>query len=90
MVGEIKGGSCIAVADRLAEILDSTPTHSYMKFLYKYSQRQFLYEDLIGENQRRSRDVPEFEIWDSDAFDDDRYWDVFVEVATVSTHLLNI
>ncbi|KAF9527391.1 glycoside hydrolase family 63 protein [Crepidotus variabilis] len=61
--------------------LDSTPTHSYMKFLYKYPQRRYPYEELIHENERRSRDVSEFEILDTDAFDDDRYWDVFVEYA---------
>ncbi|KAJ7647363.1 glycoside hydrolase family 63 protein [Roridomyces roridus] len=61
--------------------LDSTPTHSYMKFLYKYPQRRYPYEELVTENQNRSRDVTEYEILDSDTFDDDRYWDVFVEYA---------
>jgi hypothetical protein len=61
--------------------LDSTPTHSYMKFLYKYPQRRFPYEELVAENQKRSRDIPEYEILDTDAFDEDRYWDVFVEVS---------
>ncbi|ESK97413.1 glycoside hydrolase family 63 protein [Moniliophthora roreri MCA 2997] len=61
--------------------LDSTPTHSYMKFLYKYPQRRYPYEQLISENQNRGRDVAEFEILDTDAFDEDRYWDVFVEYA---------
>ena len=60
--------------------LDSTPTHSYMKFLYKYPQRAFPYEQLVHESQTRGRDVPEYEILDTDAFDDNRYWDVFVEV----------
>jgi hypothetical protein len=60
--------------------LDSTPTHSYMKFLYKYPQGAFPYEELIRENVHRSRDVSEFEILDTDAFKDNRYWDVFVEV----------
>lgn len=60
--------------------LDSTPTHSYMKFLYKYPQRRFPYEQLVSENQARGRDVPEYELLDTDAFADDRYWDVFVEV----------
>ena len=63
--------------------LDSTPTHSYMKFLYKYPQRRFPYEEVVSENQQRSREVSEFEILDTDAFEDDRYWDVFVEVCTV-------
>ncbi|KAG6917222.1 hypothetical protein DXG01_003336 [Tephrocybe rancida] len=61
--------------------LDSTPTHSYMKFLYKYPQRRYPYEDLVTENQRRDREVAEYEILDTDAFDEDRYWDVFVEYA---------
>ncbi|TFK74071.1 glycoside hydrolase family 63 protein [Pluteus cervinus] len=61
--------------------LDSTPTHSYMKFLYKYPQRRYPYEELVAENQRRSRDVGEYELLDTDAFDEDRYWDVFVEYA---------
>ena len=60
--------------------LDSTPTHSYMKFLYKYPQKRFPYEELVRENVNRGRDVPEFEILDTDCFNDDRYWDVFVEV----------
>ncbi|KAF8070034.1 glycoside hydrolase family 63 protein [Lyophyllum atratum] len=61
--------------------LDSTPTHSYMKFLYKYPQRRYPYEELVAENQRRDREVAEYEILDTDAFDEDRYWDVFVEYA---------
>ncbi|KAI0342026.1 hypothetical protein BDW22DRAFT_1358151 [Trametopsis cervina] len=61
--------------------LDSTPTHSYMKFLYKYPQKKYPYEELVRENVNRGRDVPEFEILDTDCFDDDRYWDVFVEYA---------
>ncbi|KAL9708679.1 hypothetical protein Ac2012v2_008227 [Leucoagaricus gongylophorus] len=61
--------------------LDSTPTHSYMKFLYKYPQGKFPYEELVQENQRRDRTVSEYEILDTDVFDEDRYWDVFVEYA---------
>ncbi|TCD62203.1 hypothetical protein EIP91_007236 [Steccherinum ochraceum] len=61
--------------------LDSTPTHSYMKFLYKYPQQAYPYEELVRENQNRSRDVSEFEILDTEAFDEDRYWDVFLEYA---------
>ena len=64
--------------------LDSTPTHSYMKFLYKYPQRQYPYEELVSENQNRNREVTEYEILDTDAFEGDRYWDVFVEVSTRS------
>jgi len=63
--------------------LDSTPTHSYMKFLYKYPHRRYPYEELVSENQNRNRDVTEYEILDTNAFDGDRYWDVFVEVCVV-------
>ena len=59
--------------------LDSTPTHSYMKYLYKYPQREFPYRDLVETNRRRSRDVLEYELLDTGVFDDDRYYDVFVE-----------
>ncbi|KAH9942293.1 Six-hairpin glycosidase-like protein [Epithele typhae] len=61
--------------------LDSTPTHSYMKFLYKYPQKAFPYEELVRENVNRDREVAEFEILDTDAFAEDRYWDVFMEYA---------
>ncbi|MFC0397892.1 MGH1-like glycoside hydrolase domain-containing protein [Paraburkholderia rhizosphaerae] len=61
--------------------VDSTPTHSYMKFLYKYPQREFPYEDLVATNRKRSRDDMEYELLDTGAFDDDRYFDVFVEYA---------
>ena len=66
--------------------LDSTPTHSYMKFLYKYPQKAFPYEQLVRESQTRGRDVPEFEILDTDAFADNRYWDVFVEVGVLACY----
>src|SRR5205085_10508507 len=61
--------------------LDSTPTHSYMKFLYKYPQGEFPYARLLEENQRRGKNDPEFELLDTGVFDDDRYFDVFVEYA---------
>lgn len=61
--------------------LDSTPTHSYMKMLYKYPQESYPYELFVRESRNRSRDVAEFEITDTDLFDDDKYWDVFVEYA---------
>jgi Mannosylglycerate hydrolase MGH1-like glycoside hydrolase domain len=61
--------------------LDSTPTHSYMKYLYKYPQRAFPYDELVAENRRRSRSDPEYELLDTGAFDNDRYFDVFVEYA---------
>src|SRR3974390_89205 len=61
--------------------LDSTPTHSYMKYLYKYPQREFPYRDLVDTNRRRSRSEFEYELLDTGVFDDDRYFDVFVEYA---------
>jgi hypothetical protein len=61
--------------------LDSTPTHSYMKTLYKYPQAEFPYARLVEENRRRSRFEPEFELVDTGVFDDDRYFDVLVEYA---------
>ena len=61
--------------------LDSTPTHSYMKCLYKYPQRAFPYARLLEENRRRDRRVPEYELLDTGVFDGDRYWDVVVEYA---------
>ncbi len=61
--------------------LDSTPTHSYMKALYKYPQREFPYGKLVAENGRRSKLEPEYEIVDSGVFDGDRYFDVFAEYA---------
>src|SRR5688572_25811223 len=61
--------------------LDATPSHSYLKMLYKYPQRAFPYAQLTEENRRRGKDQPEFELLDTGVFDDDRYWDVFVEYA---------
>lgn len=61
--------------------LDATPTHSYLRMLYKYPQRAFPYAQLAEENRRRGREMPEFELIDSGVFDDDRYFDVFVEYA---------
>src|SRR5436190_551399 len=61
--------------------VDSTPTHSYMKYLYKYPQREFPYRDLIDTNRSRSRAEFEYELLDTGAFDEDRYFDVFVEYA---------
>ena len=66
--------------------LDSTPTHSYMKFLYKYPQRAFPYTQLVDENHRRSRQDPEYELADTGVFDDNRYFDVFVEYAKAATN----
>src|SRR4026209_2924317 len=61
--------------------LDSTPTHSYMKFLYKYPHAAFPYADLLETNGRRTRDEMEYELLDTGVFKVDRYVDVFVEYA---------
>ncbi|MBI3652881.1 MAG: glucosidase [Acidobacteria bacterium] len=61
--------------------LDSTPTHSYMKYLYKYPQAEFPYRQLVEENQHRDRQHFEYELMDTGVFDGDRYFDVFVEYA---------
>ena len=61
--------------------LDSTPTHSYMKYLYKYPQRAFPYARLVEENRRRGKLASEFELIDTGVFDDDRYFDVVIEYA---------
>jgi hypothetical protein len=64
--------------------LDSTPTHSYMKYLYKYPQAAFPYADLVESNRRRGRQDFEYELIDTGVFDEDRYFDVFVEYAKKS------
>ncbi|MEU5881402.1 hypothetical protein [Spirillospora sp. NPDC047279] len=61
--------------------LDSTPTHSYMKFLYKYPHAAYPYEELIRRNRERGREGFEFELLETGVFDDDRYFDVFTEYA---------
>jgi len=61
--------------------LDSTPTHSYMKYLYKYPQAAYPYADLVETNRGRSRNEMEYELLDTGVFDEDRYFDVFVEYA---------
>ena len=63
--------------------LDSTPTHSFMRMLYKYPQAAFPYGDLVEENRRRDRSAPEYELIDTGVFEQDRYFDVFVEYAKV-------
>ena len=64
--------------------LDSTPTHSYMQYLYKYPQAAFPYGDLVDTNRQRDRHAPEYELNDTGVFDDDRYFDVMVEYAKAS------
>lgn len=64
--------------------LDSTPTHSYMKYLYKYPQQAYPYEQLIWQNRQRSREEREYELLDTGVFNDNRYFDVFVEFAKLT------
>ncbi len=64
--------------------LDSTPTHSYMKYLYKYPQKAYPYDDLVATNKNRSRNEMEYELLDTGVFDDNRYFDIFVEYAKES------
>jgi len=59
--------------------LDSTPTHSYMKYLYKYPQGEYPYAQLVEENRRRGKQEPEYELMDTGVFEENRYFDVFVE-----------
>lgn len=61
--------------------IDNTPTHSYMKMLYKYPQQEYPYSWLVEENKRRSKTEPEFELIDTGIFDEDKYFDVFIEYA---------
>lgn len=64
--------------------LDNTPTHSYMKYLYKYPQAAYPYAQLVEENQRRDRYTFEYELLDTGVFDDNRYFDIFIEYAKAS------
>lgn len=64
--------------------LDSSPTHSYMKMLYKYPQQAYPYNDLVAENKRRTKMDPEYEIMDTGIFDNDEYFDIFIEYAKAS------
>ncbi|MBM3436566.1 MAG: glucosidase, partial [Bacteroidetes bacterium] len=66
--------------------LDNTPTHSYMKFLYKYPQREFPYTQLAESNRNGIRTKPEFEITDTGIFNDNAYFDIFIEYAKAGTH----
>ena len=65
--------------------LDNTPLHSYMKMLYKYPQNEFPYRQLLEENKRRGKLDPEFELMDTGIFDNDEYFDVFIEYAKLDT-----
>lgn len=66
--------------------LDNTPSHSYMKMLYKYPQQAFPYQQLIAENGRRNRNEPEYELMDTGIFDQDEYFDVFIEYTKADEH----
>jgi hypothetical protein len=70
--------------------LDSTPTHSFMRWNFKYPQRAYPYQQLIDENRRRGPHDPEFELLDTGIFDDDRYFDIFVEYAKAAPGDLRI
>lgn len=70
--------------------LDNVPSHSYMKYLYKYPQQAYPYTDLVQENGRRNRHCFEYELFDTGIFDEDRYFDVFVEYAKASSEDLLI
>ena len=70
--------------------LDNTPTHSYMKMLYKYPQREYPYSRLIEESRRRQGKAGEFELLDTGIFDDDRYFDIFIEYAKTSPEDISI
>ncbi|MCU1234858.1 MAG: hypothetical protein JWP63_2825 [Candidatus Solibacter sp.] len=70
--------------------LDNTPTHSYMKCLYKYPQAAFPYQNLRDENRRRTRQDAEYELLDTGVFHEDRYFDVFVEYAKATPEDLSI
>src|SRR5262247_2706674 len=65
--------------------LDSTPTHSYMKYLYKYPQAAYPYRELVEENRRRNRHDLEYELLETGVFDGNRYFDILVEYAKVTT-----
>ena len=65
--------------------LDATPSHSYLKLLYKYPQQAFPYQQLLKENARRTREQDEFELIDTGVFDEDRYFDIYVEYAKADT-----
>jgi hypothetical protein len=70
--------------------LDSTPTHSYMRYLYKYPQAEFPYQHLIEENRKRAGQGEEYELLDTGIFDDNRYFDVFIEYAKATAEDLCI
>jgi len=70
--------------------LDATPSHSYLRMLYKYPQREFPYADLVHTNATRGKHEPEYELLDTGIFEDDRYFDVFVEYAKINAQAVNM
>lgn len=70
--------------------LDNTPTHSYMRWLYKYPQQEFPYTQLVNENAKRNKFQPEFELLDTGIFDQNRYFDVMVEYAKITPDAIGI
>ena len=74
-------GTTARTSRNITYYLDATPTHSYLKFLYKYPQGSYPYERLVTENAKRGVRDPEFELIDTGLFDEDRYFDIEVEYA---------
>src|ERR1700723_145128 len=70
--------------------LDSTPTHSYMRYLYKYPQAAYPYDDLVKTNRERGRGNQEYELLDTGVFNEDRYFDIFVEYAKAGAENIEI
>ncbi|MDQ1102599.1 hypothetical protein [Chryseobacterium sp. SORGH_AS_1048] len=66
--------------------LDNTPTHSYMKMVYKYPINEFPYDDILSENARRNKKQPEYEVFDTGVFDQDEYFDIFIEYCKADYH----
>src|SRR5207244_12371061 len=66
--------------------LDNTPSHSYMRMLYRYPQARFPYEQLVGSNAARSRAEPEFELWQTNVLAENRYFDIEISYARSEEH----
>src|SRR3990167_1752856 len=64
--------------------LDNTPTHCYMRYLYKYPQNEFPYQNLIEENKKRGKEEPEYELYDTGIFKEKRYFDIYIEFAKIN------
>ena len=90
MVSPDRKGTTARTSRNITFYLDATPTHSYLRFLYKYPQAEYPYEKLKAENARRGATDPEYELLDTGVFDEDRYFDIEVEYAKVTTEDLAI